>query len=68
MEILGTGLLGDSVLEPKQWVSGLVNNGILNFWRFSLRRGEIHEKLHQLVTCGPPWRILMAGQTGVYRC
>jgi hypothetical protein len=30
MEILGTGPLGDLVLQPKQWIAGLVNIGILN--------------------------------------
>jgi hypothetical protein len=30
MEILGTGPLGDPVLQPKQWVAGLVNTWILH--------------------------------------
>jgi hypothetical protein len=31
MEILGTGPLGDPVLQPKQWIAGLFNTGIMNF-------------------------------------
>jgi hypothetical protein len=30
MESLGTGPLGDPILQPKQWVTGLENTGILN--------------------------------------
>jgi hypothetical protein len=30
MESLGTGPLGDPILQPKQWVTGLENIGILN--------------------------------------
>ena len=30
MESLGTGSLGDPVLQPKKWVAGLANIWILN--------------------------------------
>jgi hypothetical protein len=32
MESLGTGSLGDPVLQPKQWVASLVNTNILNLF------------------------------------
>jgi hypothetical protein len=51
MESLGTGLLGDPMLQPKQWVASLVNTWIFNLLEIPhLRRGkDVNNCVNQLL-------------------
>ena len=51
MESLGIGPLGDPMLQPKQWVEGLVNTGILNLLDISHfdRRKDVNNCVNQLL-------------------
>jgi hypothetical protein len=66
MESLGTGPLGDPILQPKKWVTGLENIGILNLLEIPhFRWGKDVNKCVKQLFVGPPWRIFVARRTNI---